>query len=129
MLREGPVPAFVHGVVEYLVGALLVAAPFLFSYDSGAAIAASVVLGVGLLVLTASSALPTGLVKTVPVSLHVGADIAAAALLVVAPFALGFRTEAAPTAVCLVLGVAHLLLTIATRFPGDRRSQVAEPRR
>jgi hypothetical protein len=129
MLREGPVPVLVHGVVEYVAGALLVAAPFLFSYDSGAATAASIVLGLALLALTASSALPTGLVKTIPVSLHVGADVAMAALLVVSPFALGFRDEAAPTAVFLVLGVAHLLLTIATRFPGDRRAVRREPAR
>src|SRR5690242_10518482 len=125
MLREGPVPVFVHGVLEYVVGVLLVAAPFLFSYDSGAAIAASIVLGLALLALTASSALPTGLVKTVPVSLHVGADVALAALLVVSPFVLGFQDEAAPTALCLALGVLHLLLTIATRFPGGRRAKAA----
>ena len=34
VFEEGPVPAFVHGVVEYLAGVLFIAAPFIFTFDS-----------------------------------------------------------------------------------------------
>ena len=55
MLREGPIPRFVHGAIEYLAAALLIAAPFLFSFtDVGAATAASIVVGVIVLFLAAT---------------------------------------------------------------------------
>ena len=119
MLRQGPIPAFVHGLLEYAVGVLLIAAPFLFSFDSGQATAASIVLGVGLLALAAVTRGPTSLVNQVSRGLHVGADAVLVVVLLAAPFLLGFRDEAAPRNLFLVLGVAHLLVTIGTRFVDD----------
>ena len=117
MLTQGPVPAVVHGGLEYATGVLLIVAPFLFGFEATAATASSVVLGLALLAFTASSRLPTGLVATVPVSVHVTVDIVLAVLLVALPFLLGFTDEGAPTALFITLGVLHLLVTIATRFP------------
>jgi len=116
MLNQGPVPAVVHGVVEYVVGVLFIAAPFLFAFDSSAATAAAIVVGLLLLAFTATSDLPTGLVSSVTVGVHVTVDLVFAVLLVALPFILGFRHEAAPTALFIVVGVLHLLMTIATRF-------------
>ncbi len=39
MMRDGPIPLFAHGMIEYVGGALFVALPFLLGYDSGAATA------------------------------------------------------------------------------------------
>jgi hypothetical protein len=116
VLRQGPISAFVHGALEYLVGVLFIAAPFLFGFDADAAVAASIVVGVAILAVTASSALPTGLVKTIPAGLHAVLDFALAAFLIAAPFVFGFQDEGAATAFFIVLGVGHLLLTIGTRF-------------
>ena len=53
MFKQGPVPAFVHGVLEYVAGALLIAAPFLFGFsDDGTATAFFIVLGAVHLLLT-----------------------------------------------------------------------------
>jgi hypothetical protein len=120
VLSQGPIPAVVHGAIEYAAAALLILAPFLFAFDSGGATAASLVLGLLVLVFTATSALPTGLVKGVPASLHVVGDLVLAVLLVALPFILGFRAETAPTAVFISLGVAHVVITIGTRFPDGR---------
>ncbi|MDQ1641905.1 MAG: hypothetical protein QOJ90_1256 [Actinomycetota bacterium] len=116
MLSQGPLPAFFHGLIEYAAGILLIAAPFIFSFDSTSATAASVVIGLLLLAFTATSRLPTGLVRSISVGVHVTADVVLAVLLVALPFVLGFRDEGAPTALFIVLGVLHLLVTIATRF-------------
>jgi hypothetical protein len=116
MLRTGPISPFVHGIVEYAAGVLFIAAPFLFGYDSSAATAVSLVFGVALIVITASSDLPTGLAKTLPVTIHAVIDLVAAIFLIAAPFLFNFNGEGAPTAVFIILGVAYLLLTIATRF-------------
>ena len=124
MFKQGPVPAFVHGVIEYLAGALFIAAPFLFAFDDGTATAVSIVAGVVILVVTASTALPTGLIKSIPVHAHAILDFAMAAVLIAAPFLFGFSDDGTATAFFIVLGVVHLLLTIATRFVTE-----APPRR
>lgn len=116
MLRDGPISSFLHGVIEYATGALLIVAPFLLGFDSGAATAVSIVLGVGVIGLSASSDLPTGLVAGVSGSLHAAIDFCVAALLIASPFIFGFSAETEPTVLFMVLGVLHLLVTIGTRF-------------
>ena len=116
MLRTGPISLFMHGVVEYAAGALFVAAPFLFGFESDAATAVSVVVGVVVLVVAASTQAPTGLAPVIPVEIHAIVDLVLAVLLIAGPFLFGFRDEGAPTAFFIVVGVVHLLVTIATRF-------------
>jgi hypothetical protein len=116
MLRKGPVPLFFHGVLEYGAAVLLIVAPFLFAFDSGSAKAASIVLGVFLLVVAATTEAPTGISKSLPLPVHVLIDFALAAVLIAAPFLFGFSDEGSATGFFIALGVVHLLLTIATRF-------------
>lgn len=118
MLNKGPVPAVVHGILEYAVALLLIAAPFLFGFDESAATGAAITVGLFLLAFTATSVLPTGLVRSIPTGVHATVDLVLALLLVALPFLLGFTDEAAPTALFISLGVLHLLVTIGTRFPG-----------
>jgi hypothetical protein len=125
VLRQGPIPPFAHGLLEYGAGVLLLVAPFLFGFDSDAATAISIVVGLGVLMLAASTAGPTGLAKVVPLGAHMLLDLAVVAVLVASPFLFGFSGDGAPTAFFMVLGVWHLLLTIATRF----RATAAEPAR
>jgi hypothetical protein len=122
MLRQGPIPRFAHGAIEYAAGVLLIAAPFLFGFVADAAVAVSIVGGVVVLVVAASTDGPTSLVNSIPISAHLLLDVALAAVLVASPFLFGFTDESAPTAFFIVLGIAHLLVTIGTRFqsPGDR---------
>ena len=131
MFKQGPIPAFVHGLIEYAAGALLIAAPFLFAFDSDTATAVSIVAGVAVLIIAASTAMSTGLIKSIPVPAHVILDYALAILLIASPFLFGFDDDSTATAFFIVLGVVHLLLTIATRFlreeePRRRRSTVDE---
>jgi hypothetical protein len=121
MFKQGPVPALVHGVVEYLAAALFIAAPFLFGFENDTATAVSIVVGVLVLIVTASTALPTGLIKSIPVQAHAVVDFLLAAVLIAAPFLFGFSDDGTATAFFIVLGVVHLLLTIATRFVGEER--------
>ena len=122
MLRQGPIPRFAHGAIEYAAGVLLIAAPFLFGFKASAAVAVSIIAGVLVLVIAASTDGPTSLVNSVPIPAHLLLDLGLAAVLVAAPFLFGFNGESGPTAFFIVLGVAHLLITIGTRFqtPADR---------
>ena len=116
MMRDGPIPLFAHGMIEYLGGALFIALPFLLGYDSGTAVALSIIIGVLLIAIAASTDGPTSLVNQIPRSAHVALDYMLAVLLIALPFLAGFSSETAPTVVFIAVGVAHLLITIGTRF-------------
>lgn len=111
---------FMHGVLEYVEGVIFIAAPFVLGLDANAATALSIVVGVLLLAIAASTDAPTGLSKTISVEIHAVVDFALAILLIAAPFLFGFRDEGGATAFFIVLGVLHLLLTIATRYREPR---------
>ena len=119
MLRDGPIPRFVHGLLEYAAGVLLVASPFLFGFDSGAATAVAIAVGVLLLVVAAATEGTTSLVDQIPLAAHVALDYVLAVALIAMPFVAGFSDESAPTAFFIAIGVLHLLITIGTRFRGS----------
>lgn len=120
MLREGPIPRFIHGLVEYVAGAALIAVPFLLDFESDAAVAVSIVVGVIVVAVAATTDGPTSLVNQIPLSVHLLLDYVLAVLLIAVPFLFGFSDEGAPTAFFIALGVAHLLITIGTRFERRR---------
>ena len=125
MLRQGPISHFVHGVIEYAAAVVLIVAPFVLAFESDAAFALSIVAGVFVLVVAASTDGPTSLVDSIPIAAHVLLDFALAAVLIAAPFLFSFSDESAPTAFFLVLGIAHLLVTIGTRFKPARGMSVS----
>src|SRR5690349_991308 len=120
MLREGPIPRFVHGLIEYAAGVLLIASSFVFDFQDDAATAVSIVAGVLVIVIAARTEGASSLVNSIPIAVHVLLDYALAGVLVASPFLFGFSDESAPTAFFIVLGVAHLLVTIGTRFRGAK---------
>ena len=126
MLRQGRFPLFVHAVVEYLAGALLVAAPFLFSFDSGGATAFSIVAGVAVLAVAASTDWGLAVMRSIPVGMHMALDFVLAGVVIASPFIFGYSGETTPTAFFIAIGVAHLLLTLGTRFVRDAEP-AAEP--
>jgi hypothetical protein len=116
MFREGPFPAFVHGLVEYLAGALFIAHPLVVGYDSGAATAVSIVIGVVLIAVAASTDWGLSLNNQIPKAAHFALDWVLAGVLIASPFLFGFSGESTPTAIFIAAGVLHILLTIGTRF-------------
>jgi hypothetical protein len=131
VFRQGPIPAFLHGLIEYAIGILLIAAPFIFAFTADAATAVAIVAGVVVLVIAASTALPTGLIKSIPVQAHVMLDYLLAIVLIACPFIFGFDDDGTATAFFIIVGVAYLLMTIATRFvkgePRRRRRHGGDP--
>jgi len=126
MIRSGPIPLFVHGVIEYLAAIAFLLAPFVLDFESDAATWLSVGVGVVVLVVAATTDGPTSLVNVMPISMHVLLDYVLALLLVAMPFLFRFSDEGAPTAWFITLGVVHLLLTIGTRFKRPPASNDAQ---
>jgi len=124
MLRQGPIPVALHGIVEYLAAVLFIAAPFVFGFEADSATAVSIVVGVVVLAVAATTDGPTSLVNSLPVAVHVVLDFILAGLLIAAPFIFDFSDDGTSTAFFVVLGVVHLLLTIGTRFEKRRSYSV-----
>lgn len=116
MLRDGPIPRAVHGAIEYVAAIAFIVVPLLLDYRSDAAVAVSIVVGIVILMIAASTEGPTSLVNQIPIAAHVVLDYLLAVFLIAAPFVFGFAQESAPLIFFIALGVTHLLLTIATRF-------------
>ena len=129
MVKQGPIPAFLHSLIEYIAGAALIAAPLLLDYKSGAAKAASIILGVLVLFLVATTTSKLSLINQVPLSMHIVFDSVIAAELIASPFLFGFSGESKPTAIFIAGGVVWLLLSIGTRYRKEETPARGEPKR
>lgn len=109
-------PLFVHGAIEYAAGVLFIGAPLLFQFDAGPATALSVVVGILVLFVAATTDSPTGLVRGMTLTVHVVLDYVLAMFLIAAPFLFDFTDDTSAIVFFIVMGIVHLLLTVATRF-------------
>jgi hypothetical protein len=124
VFKKGPIPPLVHGALDYVLGAFLIAAPFIFSFTADAAKALGIVAGVLVILLAASTAWTTGLIKSVPVMVHAMLDYGLGVVLIAGPFLFVFSDDdGSATAFFIAFGVFELLYAIATRY------SAAEPRR
>ena len=117
------IPTRIHGILDYLMGALLIAAPWLFGFaEGGAETWVPVVLGVGALLYSLLTDYELGVMRRIPMSTHLGLDLAAGLLLAVSPWLFGFSDDVwAPQ---LVLGLLEVGAALTTRrVPADRTPQ------
>ncbi len=85
------IPTRVHGVMDYLSGVLIAASPWLFGFnDDTAAQWVPVVAGIGILGLSAFTNYEAGLVKKIPMSVHLTMDVITGVLLAASPWLFGF---------------------------------------
>src|SRR4051812_16301517 len=129
MVKQGPIPGFVHSLIEYVAGVALIAAPLLLDYDSGAAKAVSIVLGVLVIFLVATTTSRLSLINQVPLSMHIVFDYVIAAVMIASPFLFSFSGEATPTAVFLPGGGLWLLLSVGARHKGGGDPPPRAPQR
>ena len=108
------IPTRVHGVLDYLVGALLIAAPWLFNFARGGAETwVPVILGVGALVYSVFTDYELGVVRRIPMTTHLGLDAASGLLLAVSPWLFGFSTFVFWPH--LILGVFEIVAALTTQ--------------
>jgi hypothetical protein len=85
------IPTQIHGIMDYLMGALLIAAPWLFGFAAGGAETwVPVILGVGVIIYSIFTNYELGLVKSLSMGTHLGLDIAGGLVLAVSPWLFGF---------------------------------------
>jgi hypothetical protein len=118
-LTHGPVSPRVHGTLDYLLAATLLAGPLLLNFDSTTATTLVLVIGVAAAGLAVATAWSRGIVHVIPAVLHGIADVGATLVLIAAPFVFGFTADTTATAFCLIVGAGGLVATLLTRFVSD----------
>jgi|SRR5690554_4041934 len=112
------IPAYVHGVLDYIVGLALLLAPNIFGFTDGpdAAVWIPRILGIVVLGMAILTDYRVGLLRVIPMSVHLMIDYIAGIFLAVSPFVFGFSDEDANVWLPhLVVGIAIFLLTLLTR--------------
>ena len=115
-------PAWFHAIADYAVGLGLIIIAVSVG-GSGKAVAAGVVVGATVLVVSMFTRYPLGVAKVLPFTVHSAGDYLAAALLVLSPFVLNFHnTDSGLTAVYVVAGIAVLAVSLVTNYQySDKR--------
>ncbi len=109
-------PAWLHAIADYAVGALLVIVALTVDMSTEATVA-GVVVGATVLAVSLLTKYPLGVVKVLPFRIHSIGDYAAAILLFLAPFALGFNdSDSGVTAFYIAAGIAVLAVSLITNY-------------
>jgi branched-subunit amino acid transport protein len=118
------IPTRIHGYLDYIVGVVLIAAPWIFQFsEHTAATAVPIVLGVGLILYSLLTDYELGAFRVLPMAMHNVLDIIAGAFLAASPWIFGFADESANVWVPhLLAGIAAVVLGLVTeQHPRDER--------
>ena len=97
-----PIDTKTHGYIDYIMGIVLIAVPFLLHLDSESTPSIVLfVLGAGALVYSLLTNYELGLVKLIPMNIHLMLDIASGIFLAASPWLLGFSE---------IIYIPHLIL-------------------
>lgn len=114
------IPTSVHGVLDYLVGIALIAAPWIFgfAYVGGAAVIVPIVLGIALILYSLVTRYELGIpgIKFLPMPYHLVIDFLAAAFLAASPWIFGFYNH--PLNVWLphlVVGIVVVIVVLVSQ--------------
>src|SRR3954465_15724334 len=108
--------AWFPAIADYAVAALLIFVP-LIAGGSDKAVATGIVVGVVVAVVSMLTRYPLGVVKVLPFPVHSAGDYLAAALLVIAPFALSFNdSDTGLSAFYIASGIAVLAVSLITNY-------------
>ncbi|WP_104202153.1 SPW repeat domain-containing protein [Billgrantia saliphila] len=81
----------VHGMVDYLMGLLLIVAPFIFGFATGGAAQwVPIILGVVMLAQAIMTKYELGLMHLIPMPTHLIMDLLSGVLLLISPWLFGF---------------------------------------
>ncbi len=113
-------PWIVHEAIEYLAGMFFVLAPFVFGFPEGSALPVFVGVGVVILAVAILSKGPAAVLNVLPYPVHAALDYVLGFFLLLAPFVFGFSSISSALTISVLLGLAHLMITLVTSFPTEQ---------
>ncbi|WP_043830621.1 SPW repeat domain-containing protein [Muricoccus aerilatus] len=107
-----------HGMIDYVAGIVIAASPWIFGFaDGGSAQWIAVVVGLVLLASSLMTDYELGVVRVIPMPVHLGLDLVAGLLLAVSPWLFGFSGYVwLPH---LILGAFEIMASLITRTTPD----------
>jgi SPW repeat len=104
-----------HGYLDYIMGVLLIASPWIFDFAMGGAETwIPVILGAGMIVLALMTDYELGAVRKISMRTHLTIDLISGALLAVSPWLFGFADDVwGPH---LVLGLLEIGASLMTKL-------------
>jgi hypothetical protein len=110
------IPTKVHGILDYVVGLLLIASPWVFKFDNGGAETwIPVILGVSTLIYSLFTRYELGMTKKIPMPVHLTLDILSGIVLAISPWLFNFDER---------VYLPHLILGIFEVMAGLMTSKV-----
>ena len=106
------IPTQVHGILDYASGSVQIIAPWLLG--AGASRLEQrlpAALGVGILVYSALTAYELGVLRVIPMPVHLQLDVLGAAILLAAPWLFGFSSKAKVAYTAIGLFESAVILT------------------
>ncbi|GAA4344200.1 SPW repeat domain-containing protein [Flaviaesturariibacter amylovorans] len=112
-----------HGYLDYLMGVLLIAAPWIFDFAAGGAETwIPVILGAGAILYSLFTDYELGAARTLSMRTHLGLDLMSGILLAASPWIFGFSDYVYMPH--LVLGIAEVGASLMTKtHPSNERAE------
>ena len=109
------IPRTLHGLLDYVVGGLLLGAPWLFGFAHvEAARTVALIVGGGVLLYSLLTAYEWGLAEVIPFTVHLALDVAGGFLLAASPWVFWFSDDV--IAPHLVVGIFSIFAGLCTRL-------------
>lgn len=108
------IPTRIHGILDYLMGAVLIAAPWILGFNRGGAETwVPVILGAGVIMYSLFTDYELGAVRKLSMSAHLMMDLIGGIILAVSPWLFGFSDFVYLPH--LILGIAEIGAAIFTQ--------------
>ncbi|MFD2247015.1 SPW repeat protein [Pontibacter ruber] len=107
------IPTRFHGILDYVVGLLMIASPWLFGFaDNAYATWTIVIAGVLALIQTVFTDFEVGIIKKIPMQSHLMVDFGLGVILALSPWMFGFADYVYTPHV--IFGVFSILASLTT---------------
>ncbi len=111
-------PTAVHGVVDYLAGIVILALPWVFSWEDSARTIMTI-LGLGVILYSLLTDYELGIVRVIPMPTHLLLDALGGIVLIAWPFLFGIDDNTTRT-VMIVLGALEIGASLVTQTVPSR---------
>jgi SPW repeat len=121
------IPTRIHGMMDYLIGVLLIAAPWLFNFDRGGAETwVPVVLGASVILYSLFTDYELGAMRRISMPTHLMLDLGGGVLLALSPWLFGFSEYVWQPH--LIVGLLEIGTSLMTRRMPDTGHQASHHR-
>ncbi|PSR54538.1 hypothetical protein AHMF7605_13965 [Adhaeribacter arboris] len=108
------IPTRIHGILDYLVGIILIASPWVFDFNNGGAETwVPVIVGIMVLLQTIMTDFEVGIIRKIPMASHLRMDLFIGLFLAASPWIFNFDEVVWEPHV--IFGVFSILASLMTR--------------